>query len=369
VAYAFTRWALSKRPEGRPVFFMARDCYIFHELARELFGQNEQYVFISRKSARALNAKEYLQSIGLRDGDIVVDLGYSGQTQKGIEETCGIKLCGKYMFIGYLDLGIDREAMMPDLLIVGHNLMALETIFTSTGLRTVGYTKRLRPIFERSIGNRNKHVRKILQGVRDGCRIIHRDLSGNITIDDCAKIMKRFFLSPTIEECRTFNRINLDLPDKLINYDERRIERGFLFEDHKNSFWKSAYIAMLKAGRYVHLVNALSIPTNEIFLDIPAVKERLAELSKRSEPFGFYGCGTLLKAILDKYPGIAVNPAWTLIVDRADVGSSAYGRKIIKPADVPQGFPLIIAILYEDSVYPELRAQGLNAYKLRADLA
>jgi hypothetical protein len=367
VAYAFTRWALSKRPEGRPVFFMARDCYIFEEIARELFGATDLvYAYISRKSAKGPNAKAYLQSIGLQNGDIIIDLGYSGQTQKSLEDAAGIKLRGKYMFIGYLDLGIDRESMMPDLLIVGHNLMALETIFTSPGKRTINYTKKGKPIFARGQWGRNRHVKRILQGVRDGCRKIHNDLSEHITLEDCETIMKRFFLSPTIEECRTFNRINLDLPDMLINYDERRISRGFLFEDHKNSFWKTAYLTMLQAGPYAHLISALSLPTNEIFLDIPAVKEKLGELSKRAEPFGFYGCGTLLKAITDKYPELTVNPAWSLIVDRAEVGSSAYGRKIVKPADCPKDFPLFISILYQNEVYDELHKQGYNVSRLLA---
>lgn len=367
IAYAFTRWALSKRPEGRPVFFMARDCYIFDEIARELFGATDLvYALISRKSAKGPNARSYLQSIGLQDGDIIVDLGYSGQTQKSLENAAKIKLHGKYMFIGYLDLGIDRESMMPDLLIVGHNLMALETIFTSPGKRTIGYTKNGKPRFERGRGRRKPYINEILQGVRDGCRKIHSDLAEYVTIEDCAAIIKRFFITPTIEECRKFNRINLDLPDKLINYSERRISRGFLFEDHKNSFWKTAYLSMLKAGPYAHLISALSLPTNELFLDIPAVKEKLGELSKRVESFGFYGCGTLLKAITDKYPELTINPAWSLIVDRADVGISAYGRKIVKPIDCPKDFPLFISILYQNEVYDELRKQGYNVSRLLA---
>lgn len=358
VAWAFLEWLKAKKMPGRPVFFVARDCFIFHELA----DFDSQYIYISRDSLTTDGARGYLEGLGLRDGDILADLGYSGTSQKRIEEILGIRLRGKYMFTSNKKNGVDREAFFPDVSIVGPNIGAYEMIFTSPAGKTIGY-RAGEPVFQSWREKRPATTKRILQGIRDGCEAV-RAMPKKPTREDCEKIIKFFLRSPEPSFCRLFNRAFLERGVPLIGYNEKRIAAGHLFDDYSRSFFRSGYLELLKAGPFARLARAVNPPDNDTFLNDPRAIEALAALQVRQEPFGFYGCGTLLCAIVERFPALVSNPAWILTVDRADVGAEAFGRRIVKPEAVPQGLPLFIAILYQKEVFDELAKKGLNASRL-----
>lgn len=358
VAFAFLEWLKSEKLPGRPIFFVARDCFIFYELA----DFDSRYIYISRESLLTSGARGYLEGLGLRNGDILADLGYSGTSQKRIEEILGITLRGKYMFTSNKKNGVNREAFFPDVSIVGPNIGALEMIFTSPAGKTIGYRSG-KPVFRSWREKSPATTRRILQGIREGVAAI-RVMPIKPSREDCERIIKHFLRSPGLDFCRLFNRAFLDRGEPLIGYDEKRVAAGHLFDDYSRSFFRSGYLALLKEGPFANLARAVNPPDNDTFLNDPQAIEAIEALQERQEPFGFYGCGTLLHAIVERYPGLIANPAWILTVDRADVGAVVYGRRVVKPEEVPDGFPLFIAILYQKEVFDELTKKGFNASRL-----
>ena len=62
-----------------------------------IFGEN---VCAKKKKEGYKDCLNYVKNTGIKDRDIIVDIGYSGTTQRVFEQALGISLVGKYVQLG-----------------------------------------------------------------------------------------------------------------------------------------------------------------------------------------------------------------------------------------------------------------------------
>lgn len=276
--YGFTNWVLEKG-KNKQIYFLSRDMFMPYIIAKHILKKdNVHYLYCSRRSLApmfiasgekplidkmkiVLNDKEYqekskgideclkyLKSTGIKNGDILVDIGYSGSTQRILERFLNIKLKGLYVQLDQVKpvhQGMDMEMYLKRFALT-YRFLA-EFIFTSPEdciedykdgrvLTVPDHTKRK---------EYSKEINKV---------IVNEDLYNQITkmnpsVFDIEQMLIHIQQYPSYEMMELFNEPILTNRKKIergINFDKEAILRGELMACYSKSYAKPLFKRMLE---------------------------------------------------------------------------------------------------------------------------
>ena len=200
------------------------------------------------------NFKAYVSNLGMKSGDIFVDLGHFGSMQSIIRVLTGISLKGRYIHRyeerNYLkEITEDKVSFLP----IGYLRLytgIAELIFSEPTGTSVAYTSEGKVILNRDTKYRKEVTKSILRGIIKGVKdLINENIE--IPYDDLIKILDRFFKYPTIEEAsfgnsKLFENGSYDNDESVVWYDKGLIREGKLKECYNRSYWKPAFKILMK---------------------------------------------------------------------------------------------------------------------------
>lgn len=221
-----------------------RKMYIISEAALE--AQNSIY---AKAKENRQNFLKYIQNIGMKSGDIFVDLGYAGTIQGIIKRITKINLKGRYIntyssgFGNYMGVTFERTSFFTQDL-VGYHGAVIEAVYSEPTGTVIGYNENGKPILLADKKYRKEVTRDILRGLLKGARdMLNEGISADVS--DCMTIFKRYISTPTLEEANFGNEIifeNGSLENESIVWFNREwIKKGKLKECYNRSYWKEAF--------------------------------------------------------------------------------------------------------------------------------
>ena len=277
--YEFTKWTLKRNP-NQHVYYLSRDMFMPYLIAKNiLHEENVHYIYCSRRSLcpLILNGKDkclidkmhtifgedvckqkknegivstfkYIKSTGIKNDDIIVDIGYSGTTQRVIEQALNIKLHGKYVQLGF----VPKEFSAMDTKQFLHR-MALtyvflaEFIFTSPEDNMDGYTDG-KPYFTPDHEERKEYAKKITQIILD--ENLYRKIDRmKLNIFDIEQMLIHIQNYPSMEIMELFNKpilTNRSRTESGINFNREEILKGNLLDCYNHSYAKPLFKKMLE---------------------------------------------------------------------------------------------------------------------------
>lgn len=277
--YQFTKWVISKRKPGQSIYFLSRDMFMPYLISTTMLHEKDvHYLYCSRRSLAPLfiESKEkslldkmhivltpeefkikqqkgtkecmrYLKESGIKDGDILVDIGYSGSTQNIIERFLKIKLKGLYMQLDQaMNTTMDME-MYLNRYALTYRFLA-EFILTSPEDCVEDY-KDGRVVIEPDNKQRKefaKHVNSIILDEKLFRRIDRMDP----TVFDVEQMLIHIQNYPSMEMMELFNRPILTNRRKMergINFNRKAIMEGKLLDCYKQSYARPLFKKMLMA--------------------------------------------------------------------------------------------------------------------------
>ena len=200
------------------------------------------------------NFKSYINSLGMKNGDIFVDLGHFGSMQSIIRVLTGISLHGRYIH-RYIDedyikgMTEDKTSFLP----VGYLRMytgIAELIFSEPIGTCVGYTADGKCILNKDVKYRRSITKSILRGVIKGVKDILEE-GIEIPYEDILKVLNRFFEFPTMIEALfanlpLFENGSYDTNESVVWFNKNFIRRGKLKECYNRSYWKPAFRLLMQ---------------------------------------------------------------------------------------------------------------------------
>lgn len=411
----FTKWII-READGKPIYFCSRDGLLPYIIATEILKYKgiAQYVQFSRGStvyaafdtsryiddqpttrvfeyfnfigegnseriyARATEDRKrllsYINSIGMKSGDYFVDIGYSGTIQHFIELASGLKLKGLYLqtTIGETTrgLGLDMQQFLSRF-VLGTNCVVLESIFTALKGRCIGYEEDGEPIYDKTILCRSGFTQDVHKAVLEGVKYLLRE-GIETPVADCEILTERFLSNPTPYEAhfgmeKIFEDSVKNEPESIVNFDEKGIEDGYLLELYERSYWKTAFIVNLKNhSRFSSLISILESPSNDEFVKNENVIRTVSKILTSERPFMFYGCGSLLRKIMETWPVLKQSSFFCGTIDvRARDIRAAYGMPCLDPKDVGDGLAdIYISVIYQGRVKESLDSKGIHAIRM-----
>ena len=206
------------------------------------------------------NFLEYIRTLGIKEGDIFVDLGYNGSMQAMIKRIAGINLRGRYI-VTFSDLQefkgikIEKKPYLGKGITGAHGAVA-EMVLSEPKGTALSYING-KPVISRDMKFRKDITKNILKGVLRGTRaILNENLE--INVRDCGNILERFFNHPTLKEALIANE-NLFENGSLYNnesiawFNEELIKKGKIKECYRKSYWKEAFKILLRNSEYKNL--------------------------------------------------------------------------------------------------------------------
>lgn len=260
IVLSFTKWVLKQRKEGQKIFFLSRDMITAYRIATEILGEKDvYYLHASRRSLGAaslksgdkglidkmwliLNEQEmrefqnrdttetlrYLKRYGVRNDDIIVDIGYSGTIQASIDSILGIKTQGLYMQI-FPETLFDVNAKEYFRRRVVHYCLMIEVPLGSDEDCVEDY-KGGEVIFKPEHEERKALARQMTSVILEGARrLVHEKQI--ISTLDAEQILIHMQFYPSKEMLEVFNKpifSNRDIGESVINYNKERILKGEL---------------------------------------------------------------------------------------------------------------------------------------------
>ena len=216
-----------------------------------VFIEKELYEKANRERK---NFSLYVKNIGMKNGDIFVDLGYLGTLQGVIKRILGKDLKGRYIFVNDGSVGnyygnrYERLSFFPINYLRNYGGAAVEVIFSEPKGTVMGYNEKGLPVVAPDNNIRRRFSKGIVRGVLKGCRKLCKE-SIKISTQDCATIVKRYLDNPTFEEASFGNNLifeNGSLENESITwFNEEWIKRGELKGCFNRSYWKSAFRVLL----------------------------------------------------------------------------------------------------------------------------
>lgn len=278
--YYFTKWVIDQRKPGQSIYFVSRDMFMPYAIAHEILKVPDvYYLHCSRKalSPLVLNGREkllidkmhtifgpevckqkkaegtkdcldYLKSVGIKNNDMIVDIGYSGTSQKIIEDALKIKLVGRYMQLGavpsqysYLDTKqyLNRMALIY--------IFLAEFVMTSPEDNMEGY-KNGKPYFTPDHQRRKDYAKDISKMIINE-KLCHKILNMNLSLFDIEQMLIHVQNNPGFGIIEMFNEsifANRKLTESGVNFNREAILNGKLFEYYAQSYAKPYFIEMLK---------------------------------------------------------------------------------------------------------------------------
>lgn len=277
--YEFTKWVISKRRPGQHIYFLSRDMFMPYLIARSFLKQSDvHYLYCSRRSLAPLfiesRTKElvdkmhivlsdeeykykqslgtseclrYLKESGIKNGDIIVDIGYSGSTQNIIEKSLKIKLKGLYIQLDQaLNKTMDME-MFLNRYALTYRFLA-EFIFTSPEDCIEDY--RDGKVVVAPDNQQRKEYAKHINSVIINEKLFNRINRMNLSVFDIEQMLIHIQNYPSWEMMELFNQPILTNRRKMergINFDRDAILNGKLLECYKQSYARPLFKKMLEA--------------------------------------------------------------------------------------------------------------------------
>lgn len=277
--YGFTEWVVSKKKPGQNIFFLARDMYLPYLIAKKVFNvDNIHYLYCSRrslsplfiqsgekplvdkmksiltdeeykckKSAGIKESMNYLNSMGIKDGDMIVDIGYSGSTQRIIEKYLHIQLDGKYMQLDavpsqYKSMKLEQFLNRPVL----HYRFLAEFVLSSPEDCVEDYRDG-KVVFIPDHKGRKEYAEKIGRILLQPS-LISKVSKLNISVFDIEQLLIHIQNNLTDDMLDLFNEpilTNRKKTERGIGFDRDRILNGELFECYGESYAKPWFKKLL----------------------------------------------------------------------------------------------------------------------------
>lgn len=205
----------------------------------------------------------YIDSLNLKNNDVFCDIGYNGSIQYCVELLTDIKLDGKYFEVYKRPIQLDckKEGYISN----GENLTygyggLLETIFSAPHGGVIGYDSCEPLLFEDS-GTRINILNKVHNGIIEFCVKWH-ELNKKTELDISREMIKtmvlRFLKEPSLEEAKyglevPFDNGSEEALENITWFNEARIKNGRILECYNRSYWKEAFMQILKNSEYAGL--------------------------------------------------------------------------------------------------------------------
>ena len=189
----------------------------------------------------------------MKSNDLFIDIGYSGTMQAMIKRVSGINLKGRYIGTVQNKVGIfqgiqfERESFFPVNFVNPYNGPIMEFIFSEPIGTVDGYSEEGKPVLLGDFKLRKDITRRIVKGVLKGVKdLLELDVSPSI--EDCMRIMQRYFDNPTVKEALFVNEPvfeNRSIRESIVKFEKDYIKQGKLPECYRKSYWKSAFKVLL----------------------------------------------------------------------------------------------------------------------------
>ena len=218
---------------------------------QEFCLKNQGYLYQFFKEKRE-NTKKYLNKFNIREGDMIVDIGYFGTIQYAIEKVLNLKLNGYYLQTSENKiLNINTESYFNKKII--KQGLLIETLFSSDDNGVYNYDKFGNPIYYEDNKFKKNFSRNIIDKIIDICKIMY-DENLNISYSDIEKLVIMFIYYPTLEQCQyckdaIFENGDIENFESISGYDRDKIKSGNLQECYNMSYWREAFIKLLQDDR------------------------------------------------------------------------------------------------------------------------
>lgn len=288
--YEFTKWVISKRKPGQHIYFLSRDMFVPYLISTKILKEkNVHYLYCSRRSLAPLFIKSgekslidkmhivlsdieykqkhnkfdecmnYLKGVGIKNDDILVDIGYSGSTQRVLEKFLNIKLNGLYMQLDqvpeykdkmHMEMYLNRFALIYRFLaefILTSPEDCIEDYKNGQVITTPDHPKRK---------DYALHFNKILLDEKLFNRINRMDLS----VFDVEQMLIHIQTYPSYEMMQLFNEPILTNRTKMergINFNKRAILEGKLLDCYKKSYAKPLFKKMIEMDEELSCLSSL----------------------------------------------------------------------------------------------------------------
>ena len=268
----FTKWVLNERREGQKIFFLSRDMIIPYRLATEvLHAKDVYYLNVSRKSLAPFIVKsknkslkehfgtmnledipkgnnvneirEYLSKFSIQDGDIIVDIGYSGTIQACIDEMFKIKTRGLYIQTNSKIKGISAEMFLSRSVLT--YFLVIELPLGSSEDCVCGYSKG-EPVFYPENPFRKLQAERLTNLLFAFTKEL---VNTNISIYDIEQTLIHLQFYPNKQLLALFNQeiySNKRTGESIIGFNKEEIKNGKLFELYNNSYAKPLFRKLLR---------------------------------------------------------------------------------------------------------------------------
>lgn len=278
VIVGFTKWVLSQRKPGQKIFFLSRDMITPYIVAKKyLNAEDVYYLHASRRSiasawfrskdpdilAKAnriiVNQQErneflrrdpneivkYLSKFDIKNGDFIVDVGYSGTIQAVIEDLLNIKTKGLYVQIfPEIKFNIDAIEYLRRRVITC--CMLLEVPLGSSEDLVEDY-KNGQVVYKPENEKRKALARVMTKAIVDQAKEL---IDWPISIMDVEQVLIHTQNYLDNDLLQVFNQpifSNIGTGESLINFDKKEILKGRLKELANRSFNRSLFKKMLEA--------------------------------------------------------------------------------------------------------------------------
>ena len=281
--YSFTKWVLESRQDNQQIFFLSRDMFMPYLIATILLRDNHShYLYCSRRSLAPLyiESKEkplvdkmkivltpeeysrkqkqgiyecisYLKQAGIKNGDIIVDIGYSGSTQRVIEKFLNIKLKGMYMQLDQvptLQAKMDMKMFLKRFCLI-YRFLA-EFILTGPEDNVEDYING--EVITTPDNEQRKQYAKHINSIIVNRELYDTIMNMNPTLFDIEQMLIHIQNYPTKEIMELFNEPILTNRRKLergVNFDKQAILNGKLLECYKASYARPWFKKMLQEDK------------------------------------------------------------------------------------------------------------------------
>ncbi len=279
--YEFTKWVISKRKPGQHIYFLSRDMFMPYLIAGSFLKESDiHYLYASRRSLaplfiaskeeplldkmrivltpeefkkkKAMGTKsciDYLKSTGIKDGDILVDIGYSGSTQRIIEKFMDIKLKGLYMQLDQVQPiheSLDME-MFLNRYALTYRFLA-EFILTGPEDNIEGYYRN-KPMVKPDNETRKQYAKHFNTVILNEA-LFKRINRMNASVFDIEQMLIHIQTYPSMDMMKLFNQpilTNRHQLERGINFNRSSIMRGGLLNCYRRSYAKPLFKKMLLA--------------------------------------------------------------------------------------------------------------------------
>lgn len=224
-----------------PLFIHSKEPQLIDKM--KIVLTSEEYEIKKKQGIK--ECMSYLKNSGIKDGDIIVDIGYSGSTQNIIEKSLGIKLKGLYVQLDKaMNTTMDME-MYLNRFALTYRFLA-EFIFTSPEDCIEDYKNGM-VVVTPDHEQRKKYAQDINSIIIDP-RLYRRINRMNLSVFDVEQMLIHIQNNMTDEMMNLFNLpilTNRTKVERGINFDRNKILNGKLLECYRKSYAKPLFKKML----------------------------------------------------------------------------------------------------------------------------